>query len=722
MYTGLVSSSRRATALVYLSLLANVIVFFHKPLFSAAYLFPWDFRGVQLPLVSFLVDRLRAGHFALWNPYSYCGYPVFANIEACYFQPFILAAAWIAAHTNPEWLPQMLEWVTALHIFIAGVAAYYLFGKLGAARIPAWAGALIFETGGYFVSRTEHIGAIMAVAWMPLAWLAVWELGRRADRRWVAALGVALGMAVLGGFPQPTLAVFISTAVFAIVLAALRMARWMTLISTAAACVLGVAFGAVIFIPTTQLAQHSVAMYRAGWLGGGGGIPLQSFVSLIAPDHYRIFDRDFTGPGDRTFLYLYCSLAGLALAVYALLFRRARTVVLLASMTAFGAVFSLGENTPLWRAVYPLLPERIRIGIHPEYGYCIFTLALAGLAALGLDRLRTRNALKIAIGIAIACDLFLTGSGRPMNLAVVREEPGVTRHAFDGSRETLETMRRLSFAASPPWRIDNMEGATADWAMQAPLTRVPSASGISPLALENIIQLRLFLHDGEPWGWYYPVDHLDSPVLNLLNVRYLTASGDGAARAAASGRFQLAASFPGEQVFENPSALPRFFLVHRTRRAHSLAEARAIIAGGFDFSRAAIVSAPLLLAEGAPPPGGIPEHVRTIAYESDALEIETEAAPGGALLVITDNDYPGWSASVDGRKTPFYSADIAFRAVLVPAGTHRVRMQFRPVILYWSLALSACTALFLIMLALGGTRWYQFPRRRTVGKPDGYYE
>ena len=25
-------------------------LFFHKPLFSAAYLFPWDFRGVQLPM------------------------------------------------------------------------------------------------------------------------------------------------------------------------------------------------------------------------------------------------------------------------------------------------------------------------------------------------------------------------------------------------------------------------------------------------------------------------------------------------------------------------------------------------------------------------------------------------------------------------------------------------------------------------------------------------
>src|SRR6185312_3738955 len=65
---------RRSALLIYLSLLAVVVVFFHKPLFSAQYMFPWDFRGVQLPLITFLTDELRQGRFALWNPYSYCGY------------------------------------------------------------------------------------------------------------------------------------------------------------------------------------------------------------------------------------------------------------------------------------------------------------------------------------------------------------------------------------------------------------------------------------------------------------------------------------------------------------------------------------------------------------------------------------------------------------------------------------------------------------------------
>ena len=46
-------------AAIMASLLADVVLFFHKPLFSSAYLFPWDFRGVQLPPITFLADQLR---------------------------------------------------------------------------------------------------------------------------------------------------------------------------------------------------------------------------------------------------------------------------------------------------------------------------------------------------------------------------------------------------------------------------------------------------------------------------------------------------------------------------------------------------------------------------------------------------------------------------------------------------------------------------------------
>src|SRR3984957_791248 len=411
---------RRSALLLYFSLLANVVVFFHKQLFSADYLFLWDFRGVQLPLITFLVDELRQGRFALWNPYTYCGYPVFANIEACYFHPLILFCALIASHA-PASLPQLIEWAVVLQVWVAGIFTYHFLRELNAGRAAAWAGAIIFETGGYFASRAEHIGAMMAVAWMPLAWLAVLKLrngfqsrGRQTGRsvlHWFLALCAALGMSILGGFPQPTLAVFASTMVLAILLPVWRMAKLRLVVYTLAGCLLGIGLAAVQFIPTFQLTQNSVAKYRAGWLGTGGGLYWQSLVSLLVPDHYNQFDMArFKGPGDPSFLYLYCSLAGLLLAVFALATVRKRSTALLASMTAFGLLWMLGENTPIWRALYPLLPVAVRIGIHPEYTYCIFCFGVAGLAAIGLQALPLKETWRFGIGVLIAVDLFVAGS------------------------------------------------------------------------------------------------------------------------------------------------------------------------------------------------------------------------------------------------------------------------------------------------------------------------
>jgi hypothetical protein len=688
---------QRFSLWVYLALLADVVLFFHKPLFSSQYMFPWDFRGVQLPPITFLAEQLRTGHFALWNPYVYCGFPVFANIEACTFHPLVLACALVAGWTSMDALPMLLEWIVVLQVWIGGICAFHLFRRWGAGQAAAFAGALIFQTGGFFASRAEHIGAMMAVAWMPLAWLAVSHLAEGMNRRWLAALAFALGMSILGGFPQPTLAVFVSVVVLALLLIGLRMADIRLLWPTAAACILGILLASVQFIPTTQLTNHSVAKYRADWLGTGGGLFPQTLVSLVLPNHYGIFDvAHFHGPGDLTFLYQYCSLAGLALAVYAVAVRRNRYALLLGIVAIFAIGWTLGDKTAPWRWLYPLLPEKIRIGIHPEYAYCILTMSIAGLAALGLEALRLRETLRWGVAIVIAADLYLVGSGRPMNLISVKQEPGVTRTAFDGSAALLEGVRSRVNLTTPPARVDTVD-AGMFWSIAGGVTGVPSANGVSPLAPDRIIQLRLFLHDGFRWGWYYPLEKLDSPVLDLLNARYVVAGPRAAPRLAAETRFRHVASLPGNELFENLTAMPRFFLVHQSRLAASLAEARAAIdRREIDLRQTALTEEPIPLApssEGA-------DEVKTIDYQPSSFELAV-ASRGTSLLVAAETDYPGWQAWVDEKPVPIHRVDIAFRGVVVPAGTHRVRMEFRPLILPVSVGITLAALLGILWLGLG---------------------
>jgi hypothetical protein len=699
--------ARRSSVYVCLSLLAVVVLFFHKPLFSGQYTFPWDFRGVQLPLITFLRDELRENRFALWNPYNYCGYPIFANIQACFFHPLVFASAWISSRLSWSSLPMLLEWAVVLQVWVGGLAAYHLFREFDLQPAAAWTGAVMFETGSYFASRAEHIDSMMAAAWMPLAWLAVWKLRHKPRVDWLAVLAAALGLSIWGGFPQATVAVFGSTVMFAALLAALRLARAKVIAWACCACVLGILLAAAPFIPTTQLTELSVANYRADWLGTGGGLYWQSLVSLVAPNHYNIFDISrFNGPGDPTFLYLYSSIGGLLLAIFALLFavvtRRNRITALFALMLAFGMFWMLGDKTIVWRILFPLLPEKIRIGIHPEYTYSIFSLAIAGLAAIGLDSVRIADPARWTIGVIIAVDLFLVGSGRPMNSSSLQQDPGVTRDTFDGNARVLREVRGYVDESLPPWRIDTVD-SSMEWTYGAPILQAPSASGISPLALENAIQLRLFLHDGNRWGWYYPLEKLESPVLDVLNVRYVLTLAADVPRMAAISKFRHIASLPGTEIFENTAVLQRFYFVRRARQVASLAEAHDLIEHGkIDFRDTALTDGPIDI-----PPGddssaagavGVAKVVGVVKYEPSRIELSLQASRA-SLLVLSETYYPGWKAWIDERPAPIHPVDIALRGVVVPAGAHQLRMEFRPVILPVSLGISLATAFLLVISA-----------------------
>ena len=87
-----------------------------------------------------------------------------------------------------------------------------------------------------------------------------------------------------------------------------------------------------------------------------------------------------------------------------------------------------------------------------------------------------------------------------------------------------------------------------------------------------------------------------------------------------------------------------------------------------------------------------------VRYQSDAMEIEVNTGTEGVLF-LSDPFYPGWRAEVDGKPAPILRANYAFRAIPVPAGSHRVTMTFRPASWYIGLGISGLTVLMIGFLS-----------------------
>jgi hypothetical protein len=81
--------------------------------------------------------------------------------------------------------------------------------------------------------------------------------------------------------------------------------------------------------------------------------------------------------------------------------------------------------------------------------------------------------------------------------------------------------------------------------------------------------------------------------------------------------------------------------------------------------------------------------------ERVALRMDAKRA---GYLVLSDTYYPGWQATVDGRRAKVRPADVAFRAVAIPAGRHTVAFEYHP----WSVKLGGALSLAaLAAIALG---------------------
>jgi hypothetical protein len=689
-----VSDSLRRNYGYFVALLAEVAAFYRHVLFERGYLFPWDFRGVHLPLATFAAASLRRGEWPLWEPYTYCGNPIFANIQAALFYPPVLGATLAGNWLGADSLPRLLALAVALQVFFAGLCTFALLRRLGARPGAAFVSATVYQLGCFFAAQAEHMGAMHGGSWLPLVWLCVVEL--RAGRRWfwMALLSLALAMTVLAGLPQVAVAAFGSALALAVAIAAFGLAETPGTIASLRlpgrvlmAWLWALLLSAVQAIPTAELTRNSVAKFRAEWLKTGGGMNPGALYSLLIPNYWNVFDMSkFHGPSDPTFLYLYCSLPGLALALAAMCWKPDRWSRALTVFTLGATVWMLGDSTPIGRTIFLALPVSVRIGIHPEYTLPVFALGLAVLAGCGANRwLKPRW--QAAAGVLIALDLLLVSSGRPFNTASVMVEPGTTHDSLDGSAELASRLRTLTGTVSPPYRFD-MAAAPYGWSSVGPVLEIPTANGCDPMAPERVIQMRLSFAPGERWGTCYQVVNAASPVVGLANVRYLLSKSPVAAAT-----FQPVAEIAGFTIYENSRVMPRFFFAGQLQPVAGLAEAaHALHAADFDPWRSAIV-------EGDLPPGPWASgEVQVLSYSPNEIRLRTHTA-GDGFLVAADAWYPGWEAAIDGQPARLYAVDAAFRGLPVPTGNHTVEMRFVPRILCRSAAVS-CLALLGVLWAL----------------------
>ena len=709
---------------------------------------PFDLYGVHYPNILYALRAVEDGHGLLWNRLQNCGQPFLPGTLVGLFYPLYWLFLWIDIDVG-------ILVVAALQLAIGGFGTYLLARELGLSWAASLCGAIGFALGGTAiqVAGTQPTMVLGTYAWMPAALWLCERLLRRPGFGPGVGLAAVLAVQLLPGYPQVSLFTYQLIGLRVLYEVGLRPRSGLRLLAT---------FGVVLALPPLLAAVQLLPMLEFA------SESLRS--SPLSPEDLRpegrglTWDRFLEGltwrwpPGAWTTF----SALGLALAGPALLHPSARRAAVF-WLLATALFFALSFDNALF-ALYQELPLGRLFRLNERFMY-VAGFAIAVVGAIGADALirgsreaqarAPRLALALVPGAAVLSALSATGLrawewGVLFGAAaacVIPARRGVATAIVPGL--LLANLIALNRASYVSFQADPMLFAHADVfsVVQEGITlhdRVYQHGGYQDLGLMP--------KSGSVFGVAAIGDYEPQTSRRFAELSYkltrgaandllgLNAFNDLQWRMAANvplldlmaARFWIIDTRHVEQsailrapglrpvwrrgsvvVYLNPTALPRALYVPQAVVVEDpKAALNALATGALDPRRFAAIEAPPadgFLGEGANATGS----AWIVLDRSEQVVVQTQASAAG-FLFLSDQFYPGWSATVNESPAEILRANHAFRLVRVPAGPSTVVFRYRPASFWAGVGVSAGTA-GALLVAAAARRWRQ---RSAPGRRD----
>ena len=350
-----------------------------------------DTYAFYMPLTDWFAEQLRAGHFALWTPLVFGGYPLFADGEIGVFYPLnLLLLPFVPADL-------LLTPLRALHLVVVGVGMMHFLRALGLGRPGAVVGGIVFGYCGFLVAQIAHENVVRTAVWLPWILLCVERgLQGRGNVRSLVLGGLVAAVAMLGVHIQPVIMIALATLLFAawrLFVAADRVAtlspiRRLVLLAGTPILVFGIGLGiaAIQWLPLWELAKLSPR--GEGFDPNAAlaiGLRWQNFATLLFPQLFRLDDGRSLLLWDDWEGMLFVGVVSLGLLPIALHRGDRRRCAFFGGLGLLAFLAACGDASPLPVARWLLyLPGMSLVRIPARYTFLV-TFAAAGLAAEGAN-------------------------------------------------------------------------------------------------------------------------------------------------------------------------------------------------------------------------------------------------------------------------------------------------------------------------------------------------
>ncbi len=686
-----------------------------------------DYSGQFVSFGAYQARRLLAGEIPLWNPYNYGGLPFLADTQAAVFYPPRLVTIVISHLFFGGWSYAALQAETIAHYWLGALFMYLFVRTITQSRLAGVISGIAWAYGGYLTGYPPlQLAVLEAGIWLPVALLGIYKASESTQSgwnyRWLALTALALGIGLSAGHPQTSLFTSYTLIAYSIHRAVKKQINWRsTAFIVIATLGLGFGLAAVQLLPGLEYTRLTIrADY--GFDALAGGFPFSDLITLLLPNVLTVWSP------------LYMGIVVLALAIIAVWLKQdsARFWGVWA-LVALG--FSFGGATIIYRLAYLFGPGFSMFRGQERAAYLI-TQSVAILAGLGTAALlsgeKTPDKLQRGLGIAagigwlLAVEVFIIDRFVPPDermfallkasfflallltltwvvIGVLQESTQKTWWplaltgliVFDlfsvtmgtnwepvpvGSRKMLSDLVPVALEDQDLFRVDGRLGLSENYGTLVGLQDIRGTSPLRLAALNRYLTLPQYrLHQ-------------------LLAVKYVFTDWQQL-EVPSTIKAELPEQTPPLFLHEIDDPMSRAWMVYHVMVTEDENQALGWMADPtFDPRSVVVVESepPFDLATDTPADWSV--IVKRYAPEHITLTVDT---PSDGILVISEWDYPGWKATVNGEKVDLWRVNAGLRGLPLRAGEYRIEMTYRPLSVTLGAIISILSAVILIAAGTG---------------------
>lgn len=706
-----------------------------------------DVVGQIMPWRHFTIESWKNLTVPLWNPYSLSGTPHLANYQSAAFS--ITNLFFFIFSFNNAWGLAVL-----IQPLLAGIFMYLFAKSLKLSQTASLVASISFMLSGFITTWMSWTTLSLAISFLPLALFSIEKYFEFKKNLYLLILFLSVPLSFFSGHFQISLYLLIFVILF-LIFKLFETRNINTFIYLFIFLLLGIMLSSIQLIPSIELyrnASRSLIFQKIN------AIPFYHLATIISPDFYGnpVTRNNFLGhyiewnmfTGTITFF----------LAIFSITLK-SKKVFFFISMALLSLTLSI--NTSILDLFIDLKIPVLSTSSLSRI-LCLFSFSISVLAAYGLDKIRkdleTKKLKNISIWIISILVIlsilwiyifgkfinpeFILISKRNLILPTVLSL-GLIFSVLIGIKKELI---RIGFLIIVLMVIFDMLRFSTKWQpfeskdlayVETPIIKelktldknyriftpfgeegsvyfnFQSTGGYDPLYIRRYGEFSKSLNDGkltdaDRLGAYLPKEGKYFPKsIDYLGIRYVLQKKSDIEKPWAfqfndypKNKFKLIYSDNDFQIFENLEALPKAYLVgEHVTETNSQRILNKIFDKNFDFKNNVVLEKDPKIKVGK----GNMGQVNIIEYSPNKILLNSNSS-SNAIIVISDNYYPGWIAKVNGKTTEIIRANYTFRGIPISAEKNKIEISYNPQ------SFKIGTIISLFSLLIGGLiliiRWY----------------